>query len=957
MSQLKSMDLSTGWYIAKDPDNVGKTEGWETAVREDAVAAYVPSIIQQFFPEYHGTAYYWCRFTPTLCKAKGERQVLRFGGADYYAEAWLNGVYLGSYEGGETPFSFDVTDSLTEGENLLAVRVINPCDRLIDGMNLMNTPHRNKTVVKGAGRCLNHGGLWYGVTLASLPAVYIEDTFLEGDIVTGELRLHVTLRSSLAKVCRGELKVSVYEKADHGYLKTAKAVKISATPKDSLHELSLTVPDFKLWSTDDPHLYRVEIELTTAKGTQSVSVSFGFRKFEIREGFFYLNDKKIFLKSAHSGNAFPVGQMMPVHPEHTRQDFIYAKASGFNMLRGIAGMFRPEQLDFADEMGLLIYEECFAAGCMAYSELYTWKTEEELHALVEEKKLAMPIGDEKTMLDRWVNSTENMILRDRNHPSVVIWGLLNETQNNSVYRTARAFLPRARELDPSRLILLNSSRWDFEVHLGSACNPYGDTWECCFGPEGHPELWDPKRPHQTMGDSHHYAHVPFTKDDINVYRNMGKNTPFPVFLSEFGVGANFHVIEEFKHFAQYGHRLDLEDAEWLKRQSDTFTKLFYDLGMDRLFPFPDAALKESQRINADDRKRIFDILRSNPRICGYSITGLLDHGMCGEGLWSYWRRWKPGMFDVISEGFSRLRFSLFATPCVYAGDEITVEATLANEGVLTDGTYTADFAIISDVGVVTRFTESFPLKGDDFATPIMKRTLKMDVPAGKYYLTASLREGTPVGDTTFFHVFEKRPALHPATPVYAVALTESEREGLRCILPDVKPYEGETDGVVIAGNTAPDDTRKLMAAAEAGAKVLFLDKETFANEENVEIFRVLDTTFAVKNYPDWLYHKDYVLLSPEVFDGIEGKLAPLTAFGPVWAKRSLEGERIPDRVLCPGFLTGTYYIKGGCGATNSMIGYRHGAGEVCLNTFNLLSEQGHPIADRILYNLIALFTK
>ncbi|MBO5755321.1 MAG: hypothetical protein J6R89_04620, partial [Clostridia bacterium] len=97
--------------------------------------------------------------------------------------------------------------------------------------------------------------------------------------------------------------------------------------------------------------------------------------------------------------------------------------------------------------------------------------------------------------------------------------------------------------------------------------------------------------------------------------------------------------------------------------------------MDRLFPFPDAALKESQRINADDRKRIFDILRSNPRICGYSITGLLDHGMCGEGLWSYWRRWKPGMFDAISDGFSRLRFSLFVTPCVYSGNEITVEAT------------------------------------------------------------------------------------------------------------------------------------------------------------------------------------------------------------------------------------------------------------------------------------------
>jgi hypothetical protein len=315
------------------------------------------------------------------------------------------------------------------------------------------------------------------------------------------------------------------------------------------------------------------------------------------------------------------------------------------------------------------------------------------------------------------------------------------------------------------------------------------------------------------------------------------------------------------------------------------------------------------------------------------------------------------MFDAISDGFSRLRFSLFAPPCVYSGSEITVEATLANEGILADGTYTADFAITSDTGVVTLFTESFSLKSEDFATPIMKRTLKLDVPVGKYYLTANLREGTPGGDSTFFYVFEKPSALYPSLPVYTLAIPEGDLEKLTLAVPDAKPFTGETDGVIVAGNTTPDETRRLLTAAKAGAHVLFLDKEAFANEENITLLRELDEALAVKNYPDWLYHKDYVLLSAEVFEGIEGKLASLTAFGPVWANRSLEGARIPDRVLCPGFLTGTYYIKGGCGATNAMVAYRHGAGEVCLNTFNLLSEQGHPVADRMLHNLIGLFAK
>ena len=70
--------------------------------------AYVPSIIQQFFPEYHGLVYYWCKFTPSMLKSETDRVILRFGGVDYKADAWLNGIFLGTRECPETPFEFDV---------------------------------------------------------------------------------------------------------------------------------------------------------------------------------------------------------------------------------------------------------------------------------------------------------------------------------------------------------------------------------------------------------------------------------------------------------------------------------------------------------------------------------------------------------------------------------------------------------------------------------------------------------------------------------------------------------------------------------------------------------------------------------------------------------------------------------------------------------------------------------
>jgi len=114
-----------------------------------------------------------------------------------------------------------------------------------------------------------------------------------------------------------------------------------------------------------------------------------------------------------------------------RLDLLYAKASGFNMLRFISGMAHPYQLDLCDEIGLLVYEESLAG----------WE-----------------LANSPKMKERYERSVREMVERDRSHPSLAMWGMLNETNDGPVFREAVADLPLVRSLDDSRLVLLSSGR-------------------------------------------------------------------------------------------------------------------------------------------------------------------------------------------------------------------------------------------------------------------------------------------------------------------------------------------------------------------------------------------------------------------------------------------------------------------------------------------------------------------
>jgi hypothetical protein len=948
------MQLTGNWLLARDPENRGREEKWQDTIPEGARPAPVPGIVQQVFPTHQGVAWYWHTFSSMRLPGKGERCLLRFGAVEYLAEVWLNGLPAGGHEGAETPFELDVTGLLRPGGNLLAVRVVKPGDERIDGLVLGEIPHRNQIdhANFSAGHSYNIAGIIGRVELLVVPAVRIADIFARPDPATGRIETSVTIQNDSGGPVQGELTLLAGPAgpANGGDVLATMTAAVVLPPGRSVHELAVTIAQPRLWELDDPFLYR----LTARLGGHELSIRCGFRDFRVKDWFFHLNGRRVFLRSSHTGNHFPAGQIVPVDPDHLRRDLILAKASGFNCIRWIAGVALPEQLDFCDELGLMVYEECYAAWSLKPS-----------------PKLA----------ERFERSNREMILRDRNHPSVTIWGLLNETAPGPHFQQAVEFLPKLRALDPTRLVLLSSGRWDYngpwDVHsrIGSVSNPGSLAWDCVWGADGmkdkpEPVAWDSNFGQHFFGgyvrgagDAHVYPYVPQDTFTLNFIRNLGNGTK-PVFLSEYGIGSLMNVIQETRGFEQAGVCADLADAAILKAQSEKLEADWRRLGFDDVYPFPEDMLRESQRLHSRQRRLAFDLIRSNPQLCGYNLTGLLDHGLTGEGLWTFWRRWKPGIAETLEDGWSPLRWCLFVSPAHgYAGEPLEVEAVLANEGALKPGTYPATFRVFGPDGVL--WEEKASVEVDQaLAVPVLKRTIRLNGRAGEYVFAANLeRGGAPTGDRLNFRLAD--PVALPRLDAKIVAWGLDAKvskwlsaHGVTCetFNPAAEPATRELIlvGRPTASNALQAQWQALHRRLARGAAVIFLDPGVFRKDTDPVYWLPQANKGRCYDFQDCLYHKECVSRRHPVFEGLQAPgIMDWEYYGPVIPRLVFEGLDAPEEAMAMAFATGNPQYPGGYGTSLLLARFGFGHGRLILNTMNILDHVGaHPAADRLLLNLV-----
>jgi len=944
--------MDGAWWLTADPQDVGLRESWEQhPPMEFARPTLVPSALQETLPGYHGVAWYWRDVTVPVHEAPGGRYLLSFTAVDHGARVWVNGTSVGSHEGGETPFVLDVTDAVRAGTtNRIVVRVVNPTVEGIDGLRLEQVAHRNRQMPFRAGASWNLGGITGPVDLLLVPRVRVEDLWVQAALGSERVRVVVQLRNASADPVEATMAVTVAPAASgHTLAVTRTPIRIEADSSTRV-EAVVAVDPLEPWDLDHPVLYRASATVDLGEfGSTEANTRFGVRDFRFIDGAFQLNGRRLFLRMTHTVNDYPLAGNPAATRALLRRDLVHLKILGFTMVRFIWGAATPEQLDLCDELGLLVYSESFAS----------W-----------------PISDSPQMRTRFSAAVDGLVRRDRNHPSIVIWGLLNELHESDhqlTFQHAVAMLPRVVQLDGTRMIALNSGRFDRRPDIASFANPGSTSWDVPLGAEqtmvaaGEGYSWPPtdQQPMGTgegLGDVHIYPRVPHTATTIRQLRGLGQNGPNPIFVSEYGIGSAVDLWRVVRQYEEHGAEA-ADDAVFYRSQLDRF--LEEDWGRWRLnevFGHPAEFFAASLARTGGERARGIDALRANPQVIGYGLTGAVDQVMCGEGLATTFRELKPGTVDALIGAFAPARWCVFTdAEAVYRGP-VRFEVVLANDGDLA-GENLPVLAQVFDVDgrEVWRHESSLtvPPAGTGPAPmviPALDETVRLDGPAGMYTFHVGFeRGGAPTGGLATIRVFE--PVSAPdGSSCTVIGAGDQATAVVHLLGPETSLWDGgpldPSKPVLIWDDERAEEGTALVANCSqllaAGGTVICLSALPYTRLA-AEIAGAQSDPGEASSLHSWLYLRDDWGRRHPIFAGLPtGGLLDYSFYRNI----------ISDEVFRPGGAD----VTGIAGAVKASQGYDSaltlwestaGAGRLIGSTFRLRGLiGGHPVADRMLVNLV-----
>ena len=347
---------------------------------------------------YEGSIWYKKSFD-YVKSASGKRLFVYFGAANYRSDVYLNGKKLGFHKGGFTPFNFEITNLVNEKDNFLIVKIDNK--RKVDEVPTLNTDW------------WNYGGITRDVLLIETPATFIRDYFIQ-------------LKKNTADNIVGYIQLDGANKAGIPVEVSIPGLKLQnklVTDANGYVSIDFKVKEIRRWSPQDPFLYDVNISIAGDKTVDKI----GFRTIETNGMDIVLNGKSIFLKGIcmHEENAIRGGRA------YSREDasmlLNWAKELGCNFVRLAHYPHNENIIRLADEMGILVWEENPVYWTIQWTNPETFAT------------ASMQLKE--------------VISRDKNRASVIIWSMANETPvNDDRINFLHRLVDTARNMDNTRLI-------------------------------------------------------------------------------------------------------------------------------------------------------------------------------------------------------------------------------------------------------------------------------------------------------------------------------------------------------------------------------------------------------------------------------------------------------------------------------------------------------------------------
>lgn len=445
--------------FAYDDANRGLAEGWMT--RSDV---FTRTITLPFPPEspasgiadpgYHPVVWYRIAVTAEDLERAGgtsQRLLLHFGAVDYSAQVWVDGVYVGSHEGGQTPFSFDITHALAldaETHHIVLRAEDQPLDvaKPRGKQDWLPEPHviwYERTT-----------GIWQSVWLEAVPEVSIDYLAWSSDIPNALVHLDIELSEWVDASSPLELRVALsYDgvtlarQVSDVVGQRARIVLPVAALANGQHYETL------LWSPETPRLWDAKLELMAGGDVVDEVTSYlGVRSAAVGSGAFWLNDRPYYLRSVLEQGYWPQSHLTAPSADAVRAEVELIKSLGFNAVRVHQKAEDPRFLFWCDRLGLCVWGE--TASCYEFS---------------------------PTAVQRMTTEWMEIVRRDVSHPSIVTWVPLNESWGvqhiahqpaQQAYAVGLVNLTRA--LDGSRPVVGNDG-WEMADTDIVALHDYSDS--------------------------------------------------------------------------------------------------------------------------------------------------------------------------------------------------------------------------------------------------------------------------------------------------------------------------------------------------------------------------------------------------------------------------------------------------------------------------------------------------